>query len=227
MAVDGPADSGSSIERYNVNYIDDGQLEITGAGSDTRWSQVPMLTAFHYPWENDVPLGISFRALHDSLWLYCLFQVKSANVKLYQVQNEKAEILQSDRVEIFFRKDRSMSPYYCLEIDPLARVYDYEANYHRVFNPSWSWPEGHLRVLSNQHRDGYDVEIAISKSSLERLGLLTENQIAAGIYRAECIDINEGIATMKWISWISPTATSPDFHIPSSFGRLALSGQHI
>jgi hypothetical protein len=50
------------------------------------------------------------------------------------VKNDKLEVVNSERVEIFFRKDEALTPYYGLELDANGRVLDYEAEYHRKFN---------------------------------------------------------------------------------------------
>jgi hypothetical protein len=113
-------------------------------------------------------------------------------------------------------------PYYGLELDPNGRVYDYQAEYHRKFNPQWTWPVGQLIVKANKTTDGYTVEVAISKKSLKELQLLKGNVLEAGVYRGDCIEITEDNSKIKWISWVRPDSPTPNFHIPSSFGILKL-----
>ena len=199
-----------------------GTIILTGRGEDEQWSKAVSLSDFIYPWERETPSCTTFKALHSREWLYCLFFVRVHNVKVYRIADKKPEIIKSDRVEIFFKKDDQLSPYYCLEVDPLARVYDYEAHYHRNFNTAWSWPEGQLHVKASRNSDGYSVEMAIHKDSLRSLGLLQNNVLLAGLYRAECVSIQGSTSTMKWISWINPDSPTPDFHIASSFGVLQL-----
>ena len=124
--------------------------------------------------------------------------------------------------EIFFRIDEKLNPYYCLEIDPLGRVLDYRGNFHRKFDRDWSWPEKGLQVKTHRSEDGYTLELAIAKASLEQLGLLRSHTLQAGLYRADCFPGKNGPRDFKWISWIRPESPSPDFHIPSSFGELRL-----
>jgi hypothetical protein len=210
-----------TLKIYQVNPITEG-IAITGDGSNSLWKHAVEIDDFTYPWETEKPSVTSFRALHDEKWLYCLFTVQDSDIKLYVDKNEKREAVRSDRTEIFLRKDASMSPYYCLEIDALARVFDCKAEFYRKLDTAWSWPEGHLITRSNRTEKGYTIEIAISKSSLTDLGLLNNNTIEAGLYRADCIELNGREAKFRWISWVKPDSASPDFHIPSSFGILKL-----
>ena len=115
-----------------------------------------------------------------------------------------------------------MDPYYCLELDADGRALDYNAAYYRKMNYPWSWPEGQLKVKASRVRDGYIVEFAISIQSLKDLGLLQNNRLQAGLFRAERKGMINGRADLRWISWIRPRSDHPDFHIPSAFGALVL-----
>ncbi len=208
---------------YHVKTIQDKELIVSGKGDSPLWKQASELSDFTYPWENEQPPHTLFRALHNKDWLYCLYDVKDDNINVYVNTNDKSEVVHSDRVEIFFRKDDRMSPYYGLELDPLARVLDYEAEYHRKFKGEWSWPAGQLIVKSNRRKDGYTVEIAISKKSLNQLGILQGKAIEAGLFRGNCLEISlKDESKIKWISWVKPASETPDFHIPSAFGVLML-----
>ncbi len=211
----------TDIKTYSVRRTS-GRLIITGKGNDPAWVNAPHLTNFLYPWEEKLPHHTSFRALHDDEWLYCLFEVTDPAVHITVKTNKKQEVVDSSRTEIFFKADDAMNPYYCLEIDAAARVLDYQGFYHRKFDFEWSWPTGHLQIRSHRWTDGYSVEIGISKESLRQLGLLNDNSLQAGLYRADCTPQSGGKPDFKWISWIKPDSATPDFHIPSSFGRLEL-----
>ncbi|HVW62740.1 MAG TPA: sugar-binding protein [Puia sp.] len=86
----------------------------------------------------------------------------------------------------------------------------------------WSWPSGQLTVKASRAGDGYIVEFAISVRSLQDLGLLENNRLQAGLFRAECKGMIDGRADLRWISWVRPASDHPDFHIPSAFGTLVL-----
>jgi len=206
---------------YYVKKIQN-ELLITGKGDNPHWKQSNELSAFVYPWEKEKAPFTSFKALHSKGWLYCVYTVTDENVITYVEKKDKTDVLNSDRVEIFFKQEDNTSPYYGLEIDPLGRVYDYQAEFTKKFNAAWSWPADQLIVKTSPTNNGYIVEIAISKSSLITLGLLRGNILHAGLYRAECVKLVGNMATMKWISWIKPNSPTPDFHIPSSFGVLTL-----
>jgi len=206
---------------YHVKKIQN-ELVITGKGDNPLWKEAHELSSFFYPWEKDKAPFTSFKALHNDGWLYCVFTATDENIFTYVERKDKTDALKSDRVEIFFKQEDNTSPYYCLEMDPLARVYDCQAEFGKKFNPEWSWPAGHLTIKTSRTQEGYIVEIAISKSSLNTLGLLRDNVLRAGLYRAECVQLVGNKATMKWISWIRPDSPTPDFHIPSSFGVLTL-----
>jgi len=211
-----------SPKSYTVKNIGNKEIIINGKGDNPLWNDAVELTDFIYPWENETPSFTSFKALHSKDWLYCFYKVKDNNINVYVKTNEKAEVISSDRVEIFFRKDENMLPYYGLELDPNARVYDYKAEYHRKFYPEWTWPAGQLIVKANKEADGYSVEVAISKKSLKQLELLKGNVLEAGVYRGDCTEITKDNSKIKWISWVKPDSSTPNFHIPSSFGVLKL-----
>jgi hypothetical protein len=206
---------------YQVKKITE-EITITGKGDNALWEKADVLTDFTYPWETEKPPRTSFKALHSNEWLYCLYEVEDASIKIYVDTNEKREAVRSDRTEIFFKKDDRMSPYYCLEIDPLARVFDCKGEHYRKLDTNWSWPAGQLLVKANLRKDGYTIEIAISKSSLKDLELLNDKTLLAGLFRADCVELKGKEADFRWISWVKPVSETPDFHIASAFGKLML-----
>lgn len=214
-------DSKEGLKTYSIKKISD-NIAVSGKGDDPRWREANALTDFHYPWENEPTPYTEFRALHSDKWVYFLFNIKDNDVNIRQENNDKREVAASSRAEIFFRIDDKLKPYYGLEIDPLGRVLDYEATYHRNFNTNWSWPARQLLIQSDRRKDGYSVEFAISKKSLQELGLLKNNVLQAGLFRANCSRPANGEEEFKWISWMKPESETPDFHIPSSFGILRL-----
>jgi hypothetical protein len=206
---------------YSVKKISE-EINTSGKGDHVLWKSANVLSDFNYPWEKEKPLPTRFKALHNDAWVYCLFEVVDDNINIFQDKNHKDEVAASSRVEIFFKKDDKLLPYYCMELDPIGRVLDYEGTYHRNFNGKWSWPAGNLIVKTARTKDGYSVEVAVSKASLSKLGLLQGNTLQAGLYRADCFKTKDGSHDFKWISWVKPDSKTPDFHIPSSFGILRL-----
>jgi len=141
---------------------------------------------------------------------------------MYVDKNEKREVVHGDRVEMFLAADDQLNTYYCLEIDPLGRVFDYAASFYRKFNESWQWPHSQLHKQNIQSNDGYSILYTLSFASLYQLGLLKSGELKAGLYRGRCTQINLENEQMQWASWVKPDSAQPDFHIPSSFGIFRL-----
>lgn len=213
--------SKEGIKTYSVKKIQ-GAILVSGKGDHPHWKEGNLLSDFSYPWETTVAPSTKFKAVHNDEWVYFLFQVKDENINIFVDKNHKSEVASSCRAEIFFKVNDRLSPYYCLEIDPLGRVLDYKAKFYRKFDTLWSWPPGHLVIKTEQKKDGYVVEFAISKDSLKKLGLLKNQNLQAGLYRGDCLNLKENCTEFKWISWVNPDSKTPDFHIPSSFGMLRL-----
>lgn len=215
--------SKESTKTYHVKRTSE-DITITGKGDAPQWAGASVLSDFSYPWEDgqQQPSPTAFKALHNERWLYCLFVVQDNNVNIYTDKHEKREVVWSDRAEIFFKIDDQLTPYYCLELDPSGRILDYIGEHYRKFDFQWRWPAGGLIVKTHLTSQGYTIELAISKQSLTSLGLLKDNTLQAGLYRADCISLNGKDAKFKWISWIKPKSETPDFHIASSFGSLKL-----
>lgn len=207
---------------YHVKKIRGGTVQLDGKGVSSVWSRADLLTDLVYPWDSAAAPVTSFAALWDGEWLYGLYRVKDERVITLVKKNDKIEVGASDRVEIFLKKNDAMDPYYCLELDADGRVLDYNAVYYRKVNYNWSWPSGQLTVKASRTEDGYIVEFAISVRSLQDLGLLENDRLQAGLFRAECKGMIDGRADLRWISWVRPASDHPDFHIPSAFGTLVL-----
>jgi hypothetical protein len=131
------------------------------------------------------------------------------------------EVVHSERIELFFRANEKMQPYYCLEIDPHGRILDYKAKLYREFDKSWQWPDS-LSIKALIEDENYTVQGVISLLVLKQLGLINNGQIEIGLYRGHCTKLNGNNASIKWISWVDPKTKRPDFHVPSSFGILKL-----
>ncbi|HVU55325.1 MAG TPA: carbohydrate-binding family 9-like protein [Puia sp.] len=212
-----------SAQTYQVKKVPKGSVQVDGKGSSQIWSQAEQLSDFVYPWDSVAAPATSFAALWDGDWFYGLFRVKDDSVITLVKHNDKMEVGASDRVEIFLKKDDTMNPYYCLEMDAEGRVLDYNAFYYRKVNYPWHWPDGQLMIRASRTKDGYILEFAISIQSLKDLGLIRDSRLQAGLFRAERVGAINGRADLRWISWIRPKSGFPDFHIPSAFGTLVLS----
>lgn len=211
----------SNIKTYEVKKINRA-IQITGQGTDAAWEQTAEVTDFSYPWRKDQAPLTSFKARWDDHNLYFLYWAADPEIIAKTTNGGEKDVVESDRVEIFFKADDNMDPYYSLEMDALGRVLDTEGHYYRNVDFNWQWPAGHLILKASTHKEGYWVEGTISLSSLSDLGMLQGSELKAGLYRGEYLTNAEGKTEVRWISWIKPDSETPDFHIPSSFGVLKL-----
>jgi hypothetical protein len=210
---------------YIVKRIAPNQLTVEGRIMNPIWEQANINSDFTFPWEDEEAPKTTFRALCDNENLYFRFDVQDDNVLTHVREDHKMEVVDSDRVEIFFRQDDKLNPYYCLEMDARGRVLDYMTKYYRDFDYEWQWPQiNSLSIKASEKKGGYVVEGFISLDSLKELGLLKNNQLEAGLYRGYCMNLPEEnkAANLRWISWVKPDSDKPDFHMPSSFGKLVL-----
>ena len=209
-------------KKYQVNLVAGNQLNITGKGDDRLWEEAMILTDFCSPWDAEKPLKIEFKALWDNVNLFFCFTVFDSEVHVDKKDDSIDSIGNSDRVELFFRPDASLNPYYCLEIDPSPRVMDFIAYPDRNFNFDWNWPKEDLVVKSFIKDSSFTVEGAISIESLKRFDLIKDNKIETGIFRAKYAKKDGVNYEPTWISWVNPNTETPNFHTPTSFGELNL-----
>ena len=214
-----------SLKIYTVKQIEHKKLEINGKGSHSLWNKADKLLDFCSPWDSEKIKPIEFKALCDSETLFFCFKVEDADVHIDTTDNTIKSINESDRVELFFRTNEELNPYYCLEIDPTPRIMDFKARPNKQFDFNWNWPSDDIKVMSSIESTHFTVEIAISMASLTKLGLLKEGKIETGIYRAKYNKQEDGNYEPTWITWVNPNTESPNFHTPPSVGVLHLENQ--
>lgn len=210
------------MKEYHVEIIDKSEKNVSEIMDPVFWEKANCLTDFTSPWNNDPVLKIEFRALWDLDYLYFNFQVFDSEVYIDRKDNSTDSICNSDRVELFFRKNEKLSPYYCLEMDVDARILDFEAYPNWNFDYNWRWPEKQLEIQSVKAQNSFTVVGRISIASLKELDLIQDNIIEAGVYRAKFSKDENGNYEPTWITWIDPNTAEPNFHIASSFGRFIL-----
>lgn len=211
------------MKEYHVEIIDKNEKKnLTQILDPVFWEKANCLTDFTSPWNNDPVLKIEFRALWDLDYLYFNFQVFDSEVYIDRKDNSTDSICNSDRVELFFRKNEKLSPYYCLEMDVDARILDFEAYPNWNFDYNWRWPEKQLKIQSVKGQNSFTVAGRISIASLKELDLIQGNIIEAGVYRAKFSKDESGNYEPTWITWVDPNTAEPNFHIASSFGRFIL-----
>ena len=208
-------------KNYEVRYVADAEINLDGIADEPAWEQAILETGFTFPWEDRPAPRTEFRALRDDWALYFAFRVDDDDIVLAEDYRSKADVVREDRVELFFALDEELDDYFCLEIDPLGRVLDYQAAYYRRFDRTWTFPG--LDVAGRQTAEGYRVEGLIPLRSLESLGFPSPDSgrpIKFGIYRAEFRHTEDSGWAESWISWVDPQTAEPDFHVPGSFGSL-------
>lgn len=210
------------MKSYTVKHIETGNIQVNGKGNSPFWNEANVLTDFCSPWDDKKIKRIEFRALNDNDNLFFCFKVEDSEVHINSAKDRIVSIDNSDRVELFFRSDANLNPYYCFEIDPTPRIMDFKALPNKQFDFNSNWPKDDIEVKSTIKETFFIVEGKISLKSLTHYGLLKEGQIETGIYRAKYNKQDDGSYEPIWITWVNPNTETPNFHIASSFGVLKL-----
>ncbi|WP_264523377.1 sugar-binding protein [Flavobacterium sp. N502536] len=186
------------------------------------WEKANELTDFCSAWNSDPFSKIAFSAFWDRENLFFKFRVFDTHIHLDQKDDSIDSIGNSDRVELFFRINASLDPYYCLEIDTAGRVMDFKARPGKDFDFDWNWPKNDLEITTSKDEISFTVEGRISIQSLKQLNLIQNNTIEAGVFRAKFDKNTNDEYEPTWISWVNPNTETPNFHIASSFGKFIL-----
>jgi hypothetical protein len=193
-------------------------IQVDGQLVEPAWTRAERQSAFVYPWSTGTAPATAFRAVADAERLYFSFEVSDTDVVAVKDFADESTVDKEDRVEIFFAQDAALSRYFCVEIDPLGRVHDYAASYYRKFDSGWNCPG--LRAGGKITPAGYTVEASIPLQTLSDFLGRSVSQgsiLRVGLFRAEFRQGALGKADDNWLSWIKPTASKPDFHLPSAF----------
>jgi len=185
------------------------------------WKEAISHKDFSYPWRNEnIPIT-SFKVTCCKEFLYFRFDCSYKKLNIYTGSKTKMDVIHSERIELFFRANEVMTPYYCLEISPNGVILDYKADYYRQFDYSWSWPDK-IEIKNKIQPESYSVEGKISLRSLKLLNLINNKRMEIGLFRANCTELIGTNASIKWISWVNPKTEKPDFHTKLAFGTLML-----
>ncbi|MEN2402773.1 sugar-binding protein [Flavobacterium sp. MC2016-06] len=210
------------MKEYQVVLIDKKQQNLDEIGEHISWEKANCLTDFCSPWKTDSFSKIEFRALWDLQNLYFNFSVFDTDIYTDLKDDSFDSVCNSDRVELFFRKDEKLSPYYCLEMDTAERIMDFEAYPDWNFDFDWNWPKTDLKIKFSKDEASFTLQGKISIASLKALDLIHNNTIETGVYRAKFSKNSDSKYEPTWISWVNPETETPNFHIASSFGRFIL-----
>lgn len=210
------------MKEYQVVLIEKKQQKLNEISALSFWEKANCLTDFCSPWKKDPISKIEFRAMWDLENFYFNFRVFDTDIFIDQKDNSFTTIGNSDRVELFFRTNESLNPYYCLEIDTDGRIMDFKAHPDKNFDFNWKWPKNHIEVQTSKDEISFTVEGRISIQSLKDLNLIQNNTIEAGVFRAKFSVVENLQYEPAWISWVNPNTETPNFHIASSFGKFVL-----
>ncbi|GHT21650.1 hypothetical protein FACS189419_02870 [Planctomycetales bacterium] len=204
---------------YSVATIDDHRISLDGKDTESDWQRAEKFS-FTNPWNRDVSPKTALSLLKDSKNLYFFFDVKDDEIVLNSAHSKERDNENEDRVELFFSKDKEMKDYYCLEIDPKGRVLSYRGHYYRDLQFDWEPPK-EFSVAAKIVPGGYKVEGSIPLQFLNDF-IQEDGTLFFGAYRAEFSKAKDGTLIMNWLTWIDPKTASPDFHVPSSLGKLKI-----
>lgn len=193
---------------------------VKAAAGSLDWARAEVLRDFRFPWESTPTPSTELRALLYADCFCFRFDCVDEELVLAEGATEKERVLGSDRVEIFFTPGLELDPYFCLEMDPRGLVYEYQARSYRRFDDT-PWASG-LTISARVEGSRYTVEGSLPLESLRARGVLKPgaSEMLAGIYRAEFSRLPSGETHFGWMSWVDPATAKPDFHVPSSFGKL-------
>jgi len=203
------------LKTYTVKLIE-------GKTNNLIWQKANSLIDFSSPWDSEFIKKTEFKAVHNSEYIFLQFKVNDHQTHIHASEDKNDSINNSDRVELFFRCDASLTPYYCLEIDSKSRIMDFKSLPNKDFNFNWNWPLKDIDVKSSVKQSHYIIEIKISIKSLNNLNLIKKGVIETGIYRAKYKKQEDNTFKPTWITWVNPGTDKPNFHTPTSFGILKL-----
>lgn len=185
------------------------------------WENTPIFKNFVSPW-SEQPFGeTTFQYQNDTIWFYFLFKVIDKDIQLCDTSfNDELNVLQSDRVELFFAKDSLMQPYYTFEMDAAGRLFDARCSIisknKKLINDVWDIDKKELQFTTVKISNGYALEGKIAMSFLRNAQLFSNNKLWCGIQRANFSATN----LPQWICAKDPLKKQPNFHCWDVFVEL-------
>lgn len=207
---------------YKIKQISQ-TINLDGLDQEDAWHQVSSIDSFIYPWLPQPPPATSFKAYHDGSFLYFFFSAVDDEMILKDSGDEEMDAVSSDRVEIFIRPDDETKPYYSFEMDPRGKMFDSKGEFGKYIDKEYDYPDSSLVFKGVINDNGYTLEGKLEIKTLNDMGLISPDEsIMAGLFRGEYYTDENGEEKTNWISWVIPDSKTPNFHIPSSFGKLIL-----
>ncbi len=210
------------MKEYHVMFTDKTEKEFNQISDAYFFEKANCMSDFCSPWDNNPFSKIEFRALWNTDHLFFNFTVFDTDIYIDLKDDSVDSIGNSDRVELFFRVNDTLNPYYCLEMDTNARLMDFKARPNWNFDFDWKWPKSDFDLKATRNKNGFIVEGRISMQSLKELNLLQDNILEVGVYRAKFSKDENQNYSPTWISWVNPNTETPNFHTATSFGKFKL-----
>lgn len=176
------------------------------------------ISGLHAPWDGLDDDTVFECAADDSLFLFS-FRVNDSTLTLASSWKDEYDVMDEDRVEIFFTPDTLMTSYCGAEMDPEGHVLDYKAKYYRQFDYTWNFST--LKFSGKVYDTGYGVSGSIGLKELEQLGMDLCGGFLMGVFRA---DFHRD-GSVNWYSAVSTDDETPDFHKPDMLFRAKIIGK--
>ncbi len=222
------ATNNSKVTNEYTIATKDTAIIVDGTLIESVWQEITAIDKeMHFPWETTPAPMTVFKAFQDKEYFYFSFETEDTNIVIAETITKEMDIAREDRVELFFAQapidkplaDGSLPNYFALEMDYKGRTLSIKADSQK--NRDVDWNMNTLETKGSRTEKGYILEGRIALEELHQLGVINDNFIQAGVYRAEFSTVN-GEEVMQWISWIDPKTENPNFHINSSFGTFIL-----
>ncbi|MCL2743014.1 MAG: DUF4838 domain-containing protein [Planctomycetaceae bacterium] len=202
---------------YTVKTIPPGLITLDAVRKESAWNDAEKLTTFVNPWNPSVQPATSLQMLKDDKFLYFFFEAKDDEIVLVENFSKEDDVIDEDRVEFMFAKDAELKEYYSFEMDPKGRTLDYTGSYYRQFDFDWNMSAGYA-IHSEIQSDGYTVEGKMPLGFLNKM-MQDDGTILFSAFRAE-FSKKDGKIVENWLTVKDSLTFDPDFHVPSSLGKL-------
>lgn len=166
-----------------------------------------VISGLHAPWDS-LEDDTHFSCLAGDSAFRFVFEVNDSTLTVNENPQAELDLLNDDRVEIFFSADSAMTCYYGAEMTPAGHTLDYKAKFYRDIDYAWNFS---TLKLECEHTDmHYTVSGSIDLQELEAMGLNLKDGFYMGVFRADY----RADGSVNWYSAVKSDDVSPDFHKP-------------
>lgn len=174
-----------------------------------------VISGLHAPWDS-LEDDTHFSCLTGDSVFKFVFEVNDSTLTVNENPQAELDLLNDDRVEIFFSADSAMTCYYGAEMTPAGHTLDYKAKFYRDIDYAWNFS---TLKLECEHTDmHYTVSGSIDLQELESMGLNLKDGFYMGVFRADY----RSDGSVNWYSAVKSDDESPDFHKPDMLFKAAI-----